>query len=257
MSIVFGASGAVAAGTTTLAVPHPAGLTAGDFLVLCVANKYPGAAPSTPAGWRLAGTASGGAGAAGIDTGQAVSSILTKVAVGNETGNLSVTTGGNVSLGRMFRYRSTLGKSIGTIVDRAQAGRNANGGTPGARYGTSSFARRERFDSYWTGSTGVGILSVAINSDLYTYGPHTASFGGIANRTGNELQDSGSAGGQDGALLVVEYTIPPSATGLSAAWGSSSGTSANSPAGAMVMLVMYELDYTPYDPMGMFGIFGY
>lgn len=106
MSLAFGSAGAVsAAGTTSLSVPYPASISAGDLLVMCIANKVPTNAPTTPALWTLVGRFLGGSGAAGSNQGDTYISVYTTVAVGTETGNLAVTiTSGNSAGGRMFRY---------------------------------------------------------------------------------------------------------------------------------------------------------
>jgi hypothetical protein len=50
--IVFGGVGATAIGTTSLSIPYPAPLVAGDLLIVCIANKH-NVVPTVPAGWTL------------------------------------------------------------------------------------------------------------------------------------------------------------------------------------------------------------
>lgn len=70
MSISFVAAGTVAQHTDTVTPAYPAGVTAGRLAVLQVVSGHPSdATPSTPSGWSLAGTMSGGGGTFGSGTG--------------------------------------------------------------------------------------------------------------------------------------------------------------------------------------------
>lgn len=109
MALAFGSAGSVSsAGTTSLSVPYPSSISAGDLLVMCIVNKQIAATPTTPSGWTLRHTQTGGypdPDAGGSNSGHVRTSIYTKVADGTESGNLSVTiTSGNSAGGRMFRY---------------------------------------------------------------------------------------------------------------------------------------------------------
>lgn len=104
---VDGGAAYSASGGTSVAPAYPAGITAGDCLVLIVGQK-PSTANSgtvtTPTGWTLreALTGAGGYGTTlGADTGNTNLFIYTKDTVsGSETGNLTVTIGtNNVSWG--------------------------------------------------------------------------------------------------------------------------------------------------------------
>jgi hypothetical protein len=83
---------------TTIDLPYPAGITAGDFLVFYVGNN--GASVTLPSGWSSM-TGSAGSVAAGSN-----GSLLLagKVADGSETGSLTVTQASAFAVGRMFRY---------------------------------------------------------------------------------------------------------------------------------------------------------
>lgn len=97
MSVTYVASGAVAnSSTTTIAVPYPAGLAAGDILLLqrSDANSTNGI-PATPSGWtaitadQQVGTYAGG--------------IFLKVATGSESGSLSLTSSNTSAIMHAFR----------------------------------------------------------------------------------------------------------------------------------------------------------
>lgn len=99
---VVGTTAYSASAGTTVAPAYPAGITAGDALVMFVGQK-PGTAnggtTTTPTGWTLRDdlTAAGGYGTTlGIDTGNTNLRAYTKDTVtGAESGTLSVTLGGN------------------------------------------------------------------------------------------------------------------------------------------------------------------
>lgn len=96
---VYGAigTGSNAAGSaTSMVAGYPAGIAAGDLLVLGVVyGSSAGAQPTTPSGWTVHGPVNNTTGTYGTDTGPRHSIIYTKVADGTETGNLTLTATGN------------------------------------------------------------------------------------------------------------------------------------------------------------------
>lgn len=234
MAIAFGTAGTAAVGTTSLAVPHPASIAAGDMLVLVIANKYPTNGPSTPAGWSTFITnaqQSGGSGTAGIDVGSVYVTVFTKEAVGGETGNLTVTvTSGNASIGRMFRY--TKGASM--VWNLAACGGADN--TAGTAWSV-------------TGNANPGITAgdmvlacSAINTDGYTYSAQAIAATGItAWGTVTERQDSGTTQGQDCGMVVSEHPVTTGTASAAPVFTmTASSTATNNPAGATVMLRLRE-----------------
>lgn len=99
MAIALGATGTAvyntAAGTTCL-VPYPAGISAGDCLVLFVARSA--SAITVPAGWTAF------TGGQVTTTGGTTMLLAYKLAVGTESGNLSVTVASSTGHGRMFLF---------------------------------------------------------------------------------------------------------------------------------------------------------
>jgi len=112
-TVAFSARGNTANGTTSLSVPHPSGTTsAGNYLIIFVSLKPETPTPSTPSGWTLLSTSTGGKGAAGIDAGFMKTVAYGKIAAGGETGNVSITlTGGNVAQAWMMRFTKSAGAS--------------------------------------------------------------------------------------------------------------------------------------------------
>lgn len=200
--VAFGSSGAVATGTTALAVPHPAGIVAGDLLVLVVGNKHPPNGPTTPAGWTLVtnGQGSGGLGANGADSGPVFSTIFVKIALGTETGNLSITLTGAVgAIGRMFRYTKTLASAWD------YAATNGADSTAGTDWSVTGAAN--------PGISGEDVIIVGsvVNSnrmndpDPWTLASVTATGATVGAAT--ERQDSSTASGNDLALIVSEHPV--------------------------------------------------
>jgi len=91
------AAGTIAYGSTSVAAPYPV-LTSGDKLLLTVGTKPNTATISTPSGWTLVGTYSGGAGTTGANTGPTTIAVFEKLATGSESGTVTVSiTSGNSS----------------------------------------------------------------------------------------------------------------------------------------------------------------
>lgn len=231
----FGAAGAVATGTNALAVPHPAGIVAGNLLVLVIANKIPPAGPSTPLGWTLAAQAQGGAGADNVnDSGQVFVTVFTKVAIGGEAGNLAVTiTGGNVAVGRMFRYTKTASAWLTATT-------TGSDNTAGAGWSVTGAANPG------IASGDMVIVGSAANSDNYNWSAESISATGATFGVHTERQDSGSANGRDADLVVSDHTVTAgSATAAPVYTMTASGSSApTNPAGASVILRIREANVT-------------
>lgn len=108
MTIAFGAIGAKSAGgTTSVAVAHPTGITAGQFLALMGVGWPSSAGVNGIAGWAV--TQTGGGTGTAIDAHTTTAAIFTKEAVGTETGNVTLPRGGTPDgqLGIMARYTKT------------------------------------------------------------------------------------------------------------------------------------------------------
>jgi hypothetical protein len=93
-------------------VPYPSGVAAGNLLVLYVTGRYSTAVTPVADGFTLqtnpGAAANGGVpGTNGVATGTSKTWILTKVATGTETGNLSVETTGNNFQAKIERFTKT------------------------------------------------------------------------------------------------------------------------------------------------------
>lgn len=122
MTVTFGAAGTAATSTTTsISVPYPSGITAGQKLVLATFGRVSGGGTvNTPSGWtHVPGSPSPTVGSAWIQ-------VFTKTAVGTESGSLSVTTASAFSTEAvMFRFTTSLGN---WDTDAAGSGTDSSAG---------------------------------------------------------------------------------------------------------------------------------
>jgi hypothetical protein len=228
-------SGAVAAGTTSLSVAYPTGISSGDLLVLCVGNKYPNNGPSTPSGWTAPSNnqGSGGQGSNGVDTGSVYSTVYYKEADGTESGNLSVTiTSGNVGLGRMFLYRKSAGKAWSVAATNGSD--NTGNETAWSVTGAAN-----------PGITAGDVMFVcsAANTDAYTYSSESISATSVTFAGAVERQDSGTTTGQDMSLVVSDHVaLSGTASAAPVFTMTSSGSTTSVPAGASTLFRIRQVD---------------
>lgn len=115
--VAAGTAAANAANATTLNVPYPAGLAAGDVLVLCLAINST-TVSTVPTGFTSQVSTNASATTPQIR-------ILTKYATGSESGSLAVTTANVTSQGRLLAFRgadqTTLLDTTATILQRGAA----------------------------------------------------------------------------------------------------------------------------------------
>lgn len=248
MAIAFGAIGAGSNGITSLSVPLPASIAAGDLLVLCIANKYPPNAPATPAGW-VAGTnyrEEGGSGASGTDTGSVFVSVYTRVADGAESGNVAVTiTGGNCAFGRMLRYTKSASATWDLVL--------VNGVDT-----TADASWSVALDAMDVHANDMVLVASATNTDLYTHTVEALVQTGTTFGTMVERNDIGTTNGDDCWLFISEHPVSSGAgAGALTYTATPSGTATNNPAGASVALRMRELfTSSGTGAMGAFGASG-
>jgi hypothetical protein len=132
MSISYVAAGTQTTGTTSVTVPHPAGIAAGDLEVMQVVSGHPtNLQPSVPAGWQKVGEFNGGDPAAyGTNAGPRRVTLMTRIADGVDAQpTIAMPSGTNVfltariyaihsSTGAGWRYATSFGEdtSSGTTV---------------------------------------------------------------------------------------------------------------------------------------------
>lgn len=232
MAVAFGTIGTVASGTTSLAVPYPASISAGDLLVLCIANKFPTNGPSTPADWTLPtnGQKDGGAGTDIGSEGHVYATVFFKIATGSETGNLTVTlTSADSSHGIMLRYTNATG--LWSIA--------ANGGGDNTA-GNNAWSVTAAADPGIAGGDVVVVAS-GVNNNSITFTSEALSAAGITFGTMTEREDSSTGMGTDLGLVVSEHPVTSGTSSAPPVFTmTASSSSAVMPAGASVMLRLRE-----------------
>lgn len=234
-SAAFGSAGASVSGTTSVSVPYPASISAGDLLVLGVANKYPNNGPTTPTGWRLLSNCqgSGGQGASGADTGSTYATIFVKEADGTESGNLSVTiTSGNSAVGAMVRYTKGAGKNWNLACTNG----SDNSGN------STSWSVTGAADPGLITDDIVVVVS-AINTDAYTFASQALTSTGVTFSSDSERYDDGTTSGQDCKLVGTQHVVSGGTSSAAPVFTmTASGSTTNRPAGASSFLRIRQVD---------------
>jgi hypothetical protein len=113
VAITYLAAGAIATGTTSATVAHPAGIASGDLEVMQVVTGHPSnLTPSTPAGWTKVAEQLGGDPAAyGVGAGPRRIALYTRIAAAsNPSPVIAMPAGTNVFIGaRMHALRRSAG----------------------------------------------------------------------------------------------------------------------------------------------------
>ena len=190
-------------GTTSVSVPYPAVVQAGDLLVAVVGNRPNANTPDDISGWTKV-SATGGAGAEGAGTGTIRGTIFYKEASGSESGNLTVAcTSGTSMFGRMFRFTKLRGH-IGWSVAPVSGSDNSAGTSWSATAGSDPGFSADDL-----------LLCCSINSeDTARAASEAVSATGVTFATMTELQDSGITTGNDLGMIV---SLHPATAGPSSA----------------------------------------
>lgn len=246
MTIAYQNTGTAATGTNVLSIPYPSGISAGDILLCCISSKggsTPTTPPTKPTGWEIIVRRNGGSGTAGADSGTVWVTVFAKIAVGTESGNLSVTTSSDSTngsaVGHIERWTRDTSKKV---IISAASGTDTTGSSTAFSAATS----------HAIDFTGTDILLgvFASNTDgttAFTGQQFTASGGSGSTISGGSITNIGTfvaSEGYDVALGVFFATT----TGWSGnrtvtlgATGTNSGT--NIQTGSAVVLRMREVEY--------------
>ena len=229
-------AGSQVAGTTSAAARYPEH-EVGDVLVLFVANKHDTSTPTTPAGWTLLGSYTGGAGSVAVDSGLTrITAYYRKVtALFDGAQTVSVPSGNStvtqvVALHRDDNYDWVLA---------------SDGGADNTA------------DTTWT-ATGAGLLlnsayggdillaASSINTDLRTYSNYTMSASGITFGEVTETAEYRSANGNDMDLTIATGRIASGkATTTPTLTANASGSTTSAPAGAVQFVKVFAYPPNP------------
>lgn len=224
---VDGGAAYSAASGTSVAPAYPAGISAGDVLVLIVGQKPStanGGTVTTPTGWTLRSslTGAGGYGATlGADTGNTNLFVYTKDSVtGSETGTLSVTVGtNNVCWAAIIRVPD----SGGTISYAAATGQQST--TP-----TASLSVSLSSASITAKQGDVLLTAMCIPTDVTTPSQFTNNQTTISGLTvtNGELEEPDSTTGNDiGGFIGYSTVTSGTATGTATFTATLAGTLTN------------------------------
>jgi MSHA biogenesis protein MshQ len=232
--IGFGAKGAASGGTTSVSLAYPAGIAAGDLLVVCLANKYPANGPeTTPSGFVIPtnGQGSGGQGASGVDAGNVYATVFVKVADGSEAGNLSIAiASGNSAVGVIARYTKTL-------ASWSYAATNGAMNTASTSWSVTGAAD----PGVVGGDLVVACTAVNGNAVLFTGASHVMAQAGVTYAAGTEREEGTSATGDDTALVLADMAASSgTSSGVPTYTATTSVGGADTPAGATVILRLRE-----------------
>jgi len=196
-AVAGAAAGTPSGGTTSLSLALPASVADGDLLVLCIFNKYPTNAPSTPTGYTAPsnnkGTGDPGDGP-GVDLGATYATIFYKVA-SSESGNVSVTiTSGNSAYGVIMRFTNATGA---WLVAAANGGDSSSGTAWSAQMGT---------DPDIQGGDMVAACS-GKNNDSASGTSEALTTTGVTYGAATERADNGTTFGDDGGIIASDHAV--------------------------------------------------
>lgn len=205
MTISFGTTGAQSTHTDAI-TPAVVG-SAGQLAVLQVLSGHPSdPVPSTPSGWTLVGSASGGGGAFGASAGPRRLTYFARVLVGgdaNPTTAIPSGSAGSLIVGRIFSLSRTAGTGWRWA---ASFGDDQTSGTAFSVTGTTSL-------TWKAGDFAVLGYGVASNADSYTAEAVTAT--GITFGAVTEQADAAVTTG-NGASVALATCSVSSGTGTQA-----------------------------------------
>lgn len=199
MTISYIAVGALSEHTDTIAPAYPAGADAGRLAILQVVSaRLTDTTPSTPSGWTLAGSASGGGGVFGLDTGPRRLTWFVRVLAGSDAvPTTAIASGdtGSLIAGRIV----VLSRSAGTGWRWATTfGEDATAGT-----GFSALCTDAR-----TWAVGdMAILGYGIRSDAGSLTAEAVTATGITFGTVTERADDAVTSGHDARLGIATGSV--------------------------------------------------
>lgn len=213
------------------AIVAPATVNPGDLLVIGIANKYPTTGPLTPYGWTAItnNQASGGAGSAGVDTGNVYSTIFVREAEGWEDNAAFIleTAGGNSIEAQILRFTKGTGKewdlaaTTGTDTSQNTTWSVTASSNPGITAGD------------------IVLTTVASNSDGASWSGEGITATGITIGADTERNETASTGGDDVELIMSTHTV---ASGTASAVPQMTATVDANVAGAVVFLRLRQVD---------------
>jgi hypothetical protein len=234
-SVTFGAIGTVTtSGTTAPTVAYPAGIAAGNLLILAIANRPNASTPSTPSGWTAPAnnTVTGGAGAEGAGTGVVRITVFVKEATGSEAGNLALAITSGTSCGAVI-WRVSRGSGKSWLVALASGSDNSAGTGWSATFGSNPGVT----------SGDLVFVASAASEDTASFASQALAQTGVTYGAMTERTDTAITTGNDLRLVVTEHPISSGTSSAAATYTmTASGTGSTNTAGASVMIRLRQVD---------------
>jgi hypothetical protein len=199
MTISYIAAGTLASAADTVTPAYPAGATSGRLAVLQVVSAHPNASiPSTPSGWTLAGTFSGGGGVFAAGTGPRRLTWFMRELVGSDAAPTTAIPSGSTGSG-IGAQIIVLSRSAGTGWRWDVAfGEDTTSGTGFSAAATSALTLK-------TGDFAV--LGYAVASSTASVGTETAAATGITFGTVTHQISNAIASGYTSRLAVATGAV--------------------------------------------------
>lgn len=235
MAVTYVGAGTRLGTASGRSVAYPASTTAGNLLLLVIANKDGSDTASTPSGWTAPSnnTTSGGAGTDGTtDEGTCRVSVFHKVADGTEGGtNLTITVSGtNKALtARIYQFS----KDAGSWSVACGIGSKDSGGSTAYSITTASDPGIAAGD--------IVQACTAINSDAYLYSAASFTTSGVTYGANTELDDVSNPNSANLRYLVNQSPVSSGASsGNTTFAATATGSATNAPAGPTVVVRIRE-----------------
>ena len=224
MTISYVGSGTRFTHTDTVTMDYPAGTAAGNLAILQVVSGHPSESqPSTPSGWTLMGSLSGGGGTFGLNTGPRRLTFFARVLSGGDaqpTTAIPSGSSGRVIAGEIFPLSPTAGTGWRWA---ASFGEDTTSGTAFSALGQTALTWKTgdwvALGYTWPNSS-VTSSSRAITASGITYAATTGHLNG-AVATGNGarfvMDESTVTAGSGTQAPTVAATLSAASTGVGAA----------------------------------------
>ncbi len=229
-------AGAPAAGGTSANVPYPShGIN--DMFVLFITSRSL-TAPNFPAGgWTALGTYSGTLGSTTVDSGPSSIRAFYKKATSLNTGTQAISGGSTTAvLGQMVSVHKD---DLNEWILSADGGNDQTSGTGWSVTGTGL-----DLDSAFGGD--IVLIGTGVNTDAYTYTSHALSAAGITFGEVTETSELRSTVGNDATINIVTGRVSSGSdpAAITTFTKTASGSTANGPAGASIMVKIIGLTST-------------
>jgi hypothetical protein len=225
---VFVAAGTIAEGTTAALSPGiPAGMTAGDLMLLCSVAKASTVTIPVPTGWTLVGSATGGTGTAGADLGTLITQVAYRIyQAGDAAPSITVASS-------LVTHHVIVGYTEGQAGDTMDVPTGNGGGdtTAGTGYSVTGSANLSV-------TTNDRLVAVTGNvTDTPTPGTVTLTATSATLAASSSRVDDANTSGNDDRITIVDSTVTAGTSTAAPAWSNTwGGTNAAASMGATMFV---------------------